>query len=257
MARLGFSLSHDEIRRFKHSILHNSISSATNNNTACIEDPLQTGLPNLSPDAVANNSANAMHSADTTETATSIDVEGKLKVMPVGHFVADNVDHNIHTFDGNNTFHGMGIIIATGSFGVRLERVRRLDKPIKVSELCIGRGVCILPFENYGCAGVSTVKLETIRSLQKPIQSDVFTCLNVLWHIGGRISVSGHPRPNWSSHMQSICQGEYNGISTIEMLEIIDLNPSDDSCIYSTLLFVIDQAKSRLIATPSLMFDQP
>ena len=152
-----------------------------------------------------------MHSADTTETATSIDVKGKLKVMPVGHFVADNFDHNIHTFDGNNTFHGMGIIIATGSFGVRLERVRRLDKPIKVSELCIGRrGVCILPFENYGCAGVSTVKLETIRSLQKPIQSDN---------------------------------------STIEMLEIIDLQ-SDDSCIYSTLLFVIDQEKSRLIAIP-------
>ena len=25
-------------------------------------------------------------------------------------FVADNVDHNIDTIDGNNTFHGMGII---------------------------------------------------------------------------------------------------------------------------------------------------
>ena len=27
-------------------------------------------------------------------------------------YVADNVDHNIRTLDGNNTFHGMGMIAA-------------------------------------------------------------------------------------------------------------------------------------------------
>ena len=27
-------------------------------------------------------------------------------------YVADNVDHNIKTLDGNNTFHGMGMIAA-------------------------------------------------------------------------------------------------------------------------------------------------
>ena len=30
-------------------------------------------------------------------------------------YVADNVDHNIRTLDGHGTFHGMGIIAATGS----------------------------------------------------------------------------------------------------------------------------------------------
>ena len=28
------------------------------------------------------------------------------------HFVGDNVDHNVRTLDGYNTFHGMGIISA-------------------------------------------------------------------------------------------------------------------------------------------------
>ncbi|KAF2898812.1 hypothetical protein ILUMI_07364 [Ignelater luminosus] len=34
--------------------------------------------------------------------------------VPPGHFcrwIADNVDHNIATIDGHNTFHGMGIIM--------------------------------------------------------------------------------------------------------------------------------------------------
>ena len=79
----------------------------------------------------------------------------------------------------------------------------------------------------------------------------------MLWHAVGRISSSGHPRPSWSGFMQTVCCGNYNGFSTIEMLEIIDMNPSDDNCIYSTLLYVVEQAKSRLFSTPSLTFDQP
>ena len=43
----------------------------------------------------------------------------------------------------------------------------------------------------------------------------------------------------------------------IQFLPIIDLNPTDESCIYSTLLFVIDQAKILNVQTPSITFDQP
>ena len=43
----------------------------------------------------------------------------------------------------------------------------------------------------------------------------------------------------------------------ISLLPIIDLNPSDESCIYSTLLFVCDQAKKLNIKVPSITFDQP
>ena len=43
----------------------------------------------------------------------------------------------------------------------------------------------------------------------------------------------------------------------ILFLPIIDLNPSDETCIYSTLLFVCDQAKKLGIQVPSITFDQP
>ena len=38
---------------------------------------------------------------------------------------------------------------------------------------------------------------------------------------------------------------------------MIDLSPSDPTCIYSTLLFVSDQARNLGIKTPCLTFDQP
>ena len=45
--------------------------------------------------------------------------------------------------------------------------------------------------------------------------------------------------------------------SRITMLPFIDVSPSDESCIYSTLLHIIDQAWQKKIFTPSLTFDQP
>lgn len=56
--------------------------------------------------------------------------------------------------------------------------------------------------------------------------------------------------------MQKICEGDYAGRSSIMFLPMIDLDPSDKMCIYSTLLFVSDQAKCYHI-TPVITFDQP
>ena len=44
---------------------------------------------------------------------------------------------------------------------------------------------------------------------------------------------------------------------TMTMLALIDLNPNDLICFYSTLLHVIDLAFKMNIATPSITFDQP
>ena len=43
---------------------------------------------------------------------------------------------------------------------------------------------------------------------------------------------------------------------SIKFLPIIDLNPSDKNCIFSTL-FIIDQAKQFKVETPCVTFDQP
>ena len=45
--------------------------------------------------------------------------------------------------------------------------------------------------------------------------------------------------------------------STFTFSLIIDLNPNDESSIYSTLLFVIEQAKRMRVPAACVTFDQP
>ena len=71
--------------------------------------------------------------------------------------------------------------------------------------------------------------------------------LNLLWKLTQPLLRS--PRPAWSGTMQEISKGNYPGQSSIMFLPMIDLDPSDKMCIYSTLLFVNEQAK-RYHITP-------
>ena len=66
------------------------------------------------------------------------------------------------------------------------------------------------------------------------------------------------PRPNWSGFMQHIFSGEQaTPKSEVILLPIIDLNPSDETCVYSTLLYIQSQAERLNIPTPCITFDQP
>ena len=56
--------------------------------------------------------------------------------------------------------------------------------------------------------------------------------------------------------MQFISHREHPGQASTMFLPMIDLNPSDLSCVYSTLLFVCDHAH-RYGVTPIITFDQP
>jgi len=66
-------------------------------------------------------------------------------------------------------------------------------------------------------------------------------------------------RPNWSGFMQCATSISENNKrhSTVQLLPIIDLSPSSETCIYSTLLFIINQAKKIGVNTPCVTFDQP
>ena len=64
-------------------------------------------------------------------------------------------------------------------------------------------------------------------------------------------------QPSWSGFMQKYLNGDHSGKATVTFLPIINLNPSDESCIYSTLLFVEQQAQQLNIPTPCITFDQP
>ena len=57
--------------------------------------------------------------------------------------------------------------------------------------------------------------------------------------------------------MTDVSKGDYPGQSIVYMLPIVDLDPTDMSCIYSTLFFVIQGDEKLNIPTPILTFDQP
>ena len=63
-------------------------------------------------------------------------------------------------------------------------------------------------------------------------------------------------RPRWSGLMQFCQKGEYSGKSDIVFLPMIDLNPSDKSCIYSTINFVSRHYRKYGVV-PILTFDLP
>ena len=78
-----------------------------------------------------------------------------------------------------------------------------------------------------------------------------------LWQASWYFRNNSNYRPNWSGFMQNISKGEYLDQSKIRFLPIIDLNPTKEKCIYSTLLFIQEQAKKLNIVAPCLTFDKP
>ena len=78
--------------------------------------------------------------------------------------------------------------------------------------------------------------------------------LDLLWKLSQPLLMS--PRPSWSGVMQLTCNGTYPGQSSVLFLPMIDMGPSDMTCINSTLSFITDQA-SRYKYTPIVTFDQP
>lgn len=162
-------------------------------------------------------------------------------------FVADNVDHNLSTIDGTGTFHGMGIIATVTPCS---------PKPSKP----IPRG----PVSPEQIAKIGNINIEFYKIPPSPTPlryqplnlspiEDPTSQLDMLWKTS---LLHQTTRPAWSGMMQTLHHGEYPGQSDVVFLPMIDLNPSDPSCIYSTLKFVSNQAKKQNV-TPILTFDQP
>jgi len=216
LSRLGFSVTYDEVVRYKQSVLEDSSNLQS------------TGAP-----------------------------------YPVNftQFVADNVDHNVATLDGKGTFHGMGIIAvstrtAQQSEGVKARAIRRLKRRC-VRDVVINRGVPILQYNLPERQGLSTLSFDRLCSLMFAHVLPNGVNLDLLWSTGWLFPDAARPKPNWNGFMQHVCTGQHSAVSDVSMLPVIDLNPTDLTCIYSTLVFVEEQAKRLNIATPCITFDQP
>ena len=219
LSRLGFSVTSDEVTRYKQSVLQSD------------------GIGNVIPD---------FNSGAFTQ------------------WVADNVDHNTATLDGKATFHGMGIIAAT-SYNSRGESergqgeiIRRLKKRLLVKEAVEGKEVPLFTFIRPKKPGISEFTFRPILHLKRPyvLPSTIYS--DLLWQSGWIFSSEAKPRPNWTGFMQLITSAESAPPkSDVFLLPIIDLSPTDENCIYSTLKFIESQAQMLNIKTPCITFDQP
>ena len=162
-------------------------------------------------------------------------------------YVADNVDHNSATLDGKDTFHLMGIMAVTTPATKRTHPIPResVDSKSVVAANRIPIAYYNSTVDEFGKKVYEDV--EKIRALDKTMH------LDLLWKIVWPVRPT---RPLWSGFMQALNNGDHPGKSSMFFLPMVDLNPSDYSCILSTLQFVSKEAKRHASSTV-LTFDQP
>ena len=134
--------------------------------------------------------------------------------------LADNVDHNILTLDGHNTFHGMGMIAASRTSRIPCVSVTAEDIA------AIGK-VNIEHFISESDGGQSL----QYKKLEQYDIDDLTSNVEVLWRI---FMLLRFPGPACHGMMQLIHKGEHPSASSVMFLRIIDLNPSNMNCVYST-----------------------
>ena len=147
------------------------------------------------------------------------------------------------TLDGQGTFHGMGIIaISTPQDEVPLKASSRViprQSRITVNSLIKDKGLPILRYFPSTIKALASISYHPIIQLQVPYTYPLEVSSDLVWHLGSISSDAEKPRPNWSGSMQHIFSGDDYFVpkSEVLLLPIVDKNPSDDDCIYSTLAY--------------------
>ena len=176
-------------------------------------------------------------------------------------WVADNVDHNVATLDGQGSFHGMGIIaISSPEDAVPLKtRARVIPRlpGITANEVVKDKGLTIMKYTSHAKRALSSIAYSPILHLQIPYTLPLDICADLIWYAGWLASKAGAPRPTWSEFMQHVFSYERHAKSEVLFLPIVDLNPLNETCIYSTLLYIENQAIQLGIPVPCVTFDQP
>jgi len=143
--------------------------------------------------------------------------------------VADNADHNVRTLDGNYTFHGTGMISIVTPGTKNSNQVLR----VKVTPKDIAAvGRVPVYYHKEESVGMVAMMFEKVHNFKAENPS---AYLDILWKSS---ILFGSPRPAWSGMMQLVHHGTIPGKSSVMFLPMVDMNPSDSSCVYSTLKYI-------------------
>ena len=141
--------------------------------------------------------------------------------------MADNIDHNTQTHDGLNTFHGMGMIIAVTP-GIKCTSSIIICVEVTAEAVAVAK-VDIHFYKNVERFNINYGKLPEIS------KDDNSRNTGILWKL---LCLLQPTAPAWNGTMQLVHHGEYPSQSSITVLPMIDMDPTNASCIYSTIHFV-------------------
>ena len=123
---------------------------------------------------------------------------------------------------------------------------------IKRPQKLLKADIISVPITEYNFSGqriFESIHLKTSNELLQLYVLPKALNTDLIWHAASLFSKPEIPRPNWSGYRQRISHGDHLPSAAITLLPIIDLKPIDYPCIYSTLLFVINQRKKPYITT--------
>ena len=180
-------------------------------------------------------------SAAVSQTFDEPDLSGNEFIQ----FMADNVDHNVRTLDGRNTFHGMGMM-ATVTPGISHKRqVRRVAASLE--------DIAVVGRINIHFKGPVQNTDLTYPYLPVALMEDTAYNVDILWKMSWLL----RPKtPLWNGTMQMIYDGDHSGESSTIFLPMIDMDPTNETCIYSTLHYIAGLSK-KFNTLPVVTFDQP
>ena len=140
----------------------------------------------------------------------------------------------------------------------RIHIINRLNKRQLTTSFFEEYGIPVLNYLGSSMKGHLKLKLKPIMQLKSPHILPPEWSYDFLWHSTRFIKSSSNATPNWSGFMQDVTSAsQVKDKALIKFLPIIDLSPTNENCIYSTLVFIIDQAKKLDILVPCVTFDQP
>jgi len=165
------------------------------------------------------------------------------------NYIADNADHNKSTLDGHDNVHVMGIMVAATPGFTTVQHVPR--KKVNPNDI---KRVARTQFFHYNDTKFAAftmkyMKLDLIKCL--PVkQSNHF---QLFWKTSLLFKCI---QPQSSGMIQLLHKGVFPGKSSMMFLPLLNMEPTNNTCIYSTLRYAVDHA-SRHEVDPVVTFDQP
>ena len=136
-------------------------------------------------------------------------------------YMADNVDHNVCTLNGLNTFHGIGII---ATITPKVDSSIIVPKKIVSSDSLIQIGRIEIKFIERRI-GHSPIKYQKLKHLFCEEDNTISLFWSCTWLLKPK-------RLLWNGFMQMVHIHSYPGESSVPFMPIIDLKANDETCIF-------------------------